>query len=76
MENYKALKKPPCLSYTNTSILLNRKPENQHIKNGVKRANLISQNTFPFMSFFMLAKLANEAQRTGTKRSEKLHRSV
>lgn len=72
MENYKALKKKkkkiPGLSYTNTSILLNRKSENQHIKNGLKRANLISQSTFPFVSFLTLAKLKNAAQRTGNKK--------
>lgn len=68
MENYKALKKTPGLSYTNTSILLNRKPENQHIKNGFKRANFASQNTFTFVSFLMLVKLVNAAQRTGNKK--------
>lgn len=61
-------KKNPGLSYTNTSILLNRKPENQHIKNGLKRANLISQSTFPFVSFLTLANLINAAQRTGNKK--------
>lgn len=70
MENYNALKKKthPGLSYTNTSILLYRKPENQHIKNGLKRANFISQSTFPFVSFLMLVKLVNAAQRTRNKK--------
>lgn len=67
MENYNTLKKNPGLSYTKMSILLYRKPENQHIKNGSKRAYLISQSTFPFVSFLMLVKLVNAAQRTGNK---------
>lgn len=61
MENYNALKKKPGLSYTNTSTLLYRKPEKQHIKNGLKRGNFISQRTFPFASFLMLVKLVNAA---------------
>lgn len=60
-------KKNPGLSYTNTSILLYRKPENEHIKNGLKRANVISQRIFPFVSLLMLVKLVNAAQRTGKK---------
>lgn len=59
--------KTPGLSYTNTSILLYRKLENQHIKNGFKRANFISQSAFPLVSFLMLVKLVNAAQRTGNK---------
>lgn len=59
---------PPRLSYTNTSILLCRKPENQHFKNGLKRANFISHSTSPLVSFLTLAKLVNAAQRTGNQK--------